>query len=740
MDAWRIGKRIAQGVLRRRKGLVVLCLLVTAAGALPAAYYLSKEPPRYKTTATILMEARPDRLPLFQEFSPFRPLTVQFAILRSRSLAESVAEQLPKTSLQDLVETSYQSGWKVFLANAYRRLVGAEPEIESPHRRAVNELQQARVHFLTQKTGLVHLSAEASRPQVAIDIANAYIEALLARTRSFNIDDARVQREFLEQQLNETKRALTTNEQTLRAFVSAHGGVKVPERAQATVARLAQAESALAEVSSNKKMLQTRLQGLRERVEDQKRQPAPATPAPPPAPAPLAPELQRLRTQLAQLETALIDLRVKYTEEHPRIVLVKDNIAELRAKLGDAVKAGAQPLPASAAIPPAERIDFAEQLVALEASYHAVSAQEEALRNQVNSLRRDMQGLSQSELEYSRLTRETDSARNLHALISDKLTAARIREQGEMKSVKVVDPPSWPRPVGGEKRLTFFMAALGLSLAAGAAVPAGVEWLLRRVENEDDVFAATGLPVLAVLPQLKRPPQFVANLRTPGRGAQRDAFMITESFRTLAIGVQLAARTHPIRTLLVASALASEGKSTVVMNLGLAFRESGKRVVLVDSDFFRPTLHQVMNVRATATGLTDAVRTDGDASEALVPVSERLWLMPRGRTTQPDSRGLIASQRMQAAIQGLSDRADFVICDSSPVLLFPDNLFLASAVDAVILVAHAGSTGCRDLERAKAALDGVGARMLGVVLNGVPPWSLRSSYSRYYGNYSRGDA
>ncbi|HXH83883.1 MAG TPA: polysaccharide biosynthesis tyrosine autokinase [Candidatus Tectomicrobia bacterium] len=741
MDTWRIVKRIAQGVLRRRKRLAVVCFLLAAVIALPTAYIVSKQPPRYRTTATILIEARPDRVPLFQEFSPFRPIGVQFAILRSRSLAEAVAEQLPKSSLQDLIEHSYQSDFQVLLGNLYTRLLGAEPEVESPHRRAVNELQRARVQFVTQKNGLVNISTEASRPQVAIDIANGYIEALLARTRSFNIDDARVQREFLEHQLNETKKTMTAAEQALRGFVGAHGGVKVPERAQATVARLSQVESALAEATSSRKMLESRLQSLRERVEQQKRQPAPPAPAAAPPPAPLPPDLQRLRAQLTQLEGALLDLRTKYTEEHPRVVLVKDRIAEVRAQLGDAVKASTAPLPASAAVPPAERVNFAEQLVALEASYHSVVAQEDALRNQANALRRDLQGLSQSELEYARLTREMDSARNLHALISDKLTAARIREQGEMKSVKVVDPPSWPRPVGGEKRMLYLLAALGVACVVGAGVPAGVELVRRKIENEDDVTAATGLPVLSVLPRLRRPPQFVANLRSPGRGGQRDAFIVTESFRTLAIEVQLAARTQPIRTLLIASALAGEGKSTVVVNLGLAFREAGRRVVLVDSDFFRPTLHQLMQVRTPATGLTDTVRADGDVGEALVPVSERLWLMPRGRTTQPDSRALIASQPMHRAIQGLADRADIVICDSSPVLLFPDNLFLASAVDAVVLVAHVGTTGCADLERAKVELDGVGARVIGVVLNGVPPWNVRSYYSRYYGSYySRGEA
>jgi Mrp family chromosome partitioning ATPase len=83
----------------------------------------------------------------------------------------------------------------------------------------------------------------------------------------------------------------------------------------------------------------------------------------------------------------------------------------------------------------------------------------------------------------------------------------------------------------------------------------------------------------------------------------------------------------------------------------------------------------------------------------------------------------------------MKKRTDFVICDSSPVLLIPDNLLLAGAVDGVVLVTKAGSTGFNDLARSKALLEGAGARVLGVVLNGVEPSSLRNYYRRYYDSY-----
>ena len=133
-----------------------------------------------------------------------------------------------------------------------------------------------------------------------------------------------------------------------------------------------------------------------------------------------------------------------------------------------------------------------------------------------------------------------------------------------------------------------FAAALGV----GAAVPAAVEWLHRKIENEDDVELATGLPVLALIPRIRGGrPMFMSGVPENGQGPS-DQLMFTEAFRALRVGIELSTRGEPLKRLLVTSAFADEGKSTVVANLGFALNESGRRVVLADTDFLRPTLHR----------------------------------------------------------------------------------------------------------------------------------------------------
>jgi len=727
MEPWQIIRSIGRGVIRRRKGVALLTFVVAALILLPLAYYLSKSPPRYVTSATILLETQPGHVPLFQEFSPVRPLPVQLAILYSRSLAEGVLERLPRGSFQDLLENPYYVDYAFEIKNAYRRLMGIEPEVRGGDERAVNELMNGRVRFEPNQYGIVRISAGASKPEVALGIVNSYIEALLARTRSFNIDDARLSREFLEQHVADVRQGLRAKEEALRSFTIEHGGITIPEQNQVTVGRLYQVENTLADVEANRKLAEARLKGLREKLESEKSAPV-ETAAPPPRPTP--PSVLRLREQLTKLEMTLLDYETQYTEQHPRVIRLKDRLAELQQQLAAAVKETAPTTPAAGAVPPSERANFAEQVVALETSVHALSAQEDALRQQAQGLRRNLGGLSKGEVEYSRLVRDVDSNRNLYALLTERLTAARIREQGNMKVVKVIDPPGPPASATTDKRMKFGGLALLLAVALGGGVP---------VESEEDVANSTGLNVLAVIPHLRSErPRFLSERQVTEIGDDRrlrENLLFSESFRNLRVAVELAMRADGLRTLVVASPFPDEGKSTVLVNLGLAFREAGRRVVLADTDFLRPTLHHALGVPQTAGGLVDALHTKRSIEQSLAPVGEGLWLVPRGMAIQPQTRGLLATTRLKELIEEMADKADLVLCDSSPVLLMSDNLFLASAVDGVILVAKTGKTGCRDLARAKSLLEEVGAKILGVVINDMPASALNGQYRRYYRAY-----
>ena len=141
MDTKTVIKQVAVSLFARRKKWIVLTTFAGLVFLVPAAYLLSKEPPRYRTTATILIDAKVERAPVFQELSPNRPLPVQLAILQSRLLAASVVEALPKSAVDDLVHNPYGRDYLGEFMDWVSRLRGKETPIMSPQRRAVAELR-----------------------------------------------------------------------------------------------------------------------------------------------------------------------------------------------------------------------------------------------------------------------------------------------------------------------------------------------------------------------------------------------------------------------------------------------------------------------------------------------------------------------------------------------------------------------------------------------------------------------
>lgn len=742
MDILTILKQVAQSVMARRKKWVLAGIALALLLFIPIAYWLSQEPPRYRTSALILIENKPDRTPLFQEFSPYRPLAVQFAILRSRSLAEVVIESLPRATVEDMIENPYSRDYALEFQNWMRRLRGEEIVVESPQRRALAELQQARVRFTPQgESGIVAITAEASKPRASLDIANTYIEALLSRTRSFNVDDTKVTREFLEQQHAQVSQALGQSDGALRQFTLARGGIKPPARNAETVQRLAQVEQTLAEIQANKNMSQNRLAAMKAKL-DALPAPAPSAPrvaAPPPPPR--SPRIQMLRGRLANLERQLLEYESLYTDRHPRVAGTRRQIDEVRAELGDAVKDMPQVAAASSAsaVPAQDRAAFAETVAALESSLLALSAQEEALRDQGATLRRSLSGLSRDEMEYTRLSSDNESNRRLQGILSEKMTAARMREQGEMKVVKVIDPPQVPFAAANQKRLKFLGIALALALVIGAGVPVAVEYFNRPVQTEQDIRQLTGLPVLSTVPLVRsRRSMFLLGSGQPEDVRQEDYFLFLEAFRKLRVEIQLLGREMPMRRVMIASALPGEGKSTVVVNLGLTFGEVGKQVIIADADFHRPTLHRTLKTPNNK-GFSDLLAGTGELRESMSLVAEGVWLSPRGGSSTALSRTGLGSQRLTEVIESMAAEAEYVLLDSSPILLIPDNLYMAAAADGVILVVQSGVTRPRELLRTKDIIEKSGTPIIGVVLNQVPVKAVNQYYN-YYRSYVRQDS
>ena len=190
-----------------------------------------------------------------------------------------------------------------------------------------------------------------------------------------------------------------------------------------------------------------------------------------------------------------------------------------------------------------------------------------------------------------------------------------------------------------------------------------------------------------------------------------------EAYRTLRTNIQFASLDKPLRTILATSSAPDEGKSTTIANLAVTIAQAEQRVILVDCDLRRPTLHTLFDVPNSA-GLTSMMLQE-EATPPLQPTDvPGLMLLPSG-PLPPRPADILGSRRMDAVIAALLEQADVVLFDTPPITSVTDAAVLATKVDGVLLVFRSGSTRRDRARDARRLLEKVNAHIVGVVLTDV---------------------
>ncbi|MGH2819476.1 MAG: polysaccharide biosynthesis tyrosine autokinase, partial [Candidatus Rokuibacteriota bacterium] len=284
--------------------------------------------------------------------------------------------------------------------------------------------------------------------------------------------------------------------------------------------------------------------------------------------------------------------------------------------------------------------------------------------------------------------------------------------------------PSSPQP----------LRAGGLALMAGLALGIGLAFLRERlderVRSRDALEANLGTPVLAAVPRIRAwKRKDVALLLA----RQQPESPIAETYRTLRTGVLFAAEQRQAKVILVTSATAGEGKSSVAANLGLLLAQAGSKVVLVSADLRKPRLSKFFGI-PEGRGLTNVLSGELPWSEALVPEAPNLAVLPAG-IGPGNPAEVLASGAMKELLEELLTVSDVVLLDAPPVLPVADAVSLAPRVDGVLFVTDASKASKKVLLLARQQLEQVGARFIGAVLNNFNPKKVDTGYGSYYETY-----
>ncbi|HEY5233878.1 MAG TPA: polysaccharide biosynthesis tyrosine autokinase [Verrucomicrobiae bacterium] len=346
------------------------------------------------------------------------------------------------------------------------------------------------------------------------------------------------------------------------------------------------------------------------------------------------------------------------------------------------------------------------------------------LKDQVESAKKKDQEEAQRGQPYWEAKRDLESDVQFHALLQAKIASDQLDLQIPKTSmVEIIDQAKPGKdPVRPNKTLNIILGII-IGLAVGIGLAFFIEYLDTSVKTIDDVERAFQSPVLGVIPQN------VGYLVDDKDGENRHA----EAYRVLRTNLLFSRKDEKFNTIVIVSAGAGEGKSTTTLNLATIFAQNGQRVLVVDSDLRRPTLHKLLHV-ANNLGLTNYLLKQNTIEEIVqtTPVPT-LHFMASGKLPS-GSMGILGSTQMREMISELKKRYDYIFFDSPPILGVSDASILASEVDMVMQVIQYRRYPQPMNLRAKQLIEKIGGNYAGIVLNNIN-MSQDESYYYYSGYY-----
>lgn len=712
------------GLRRRWKLVAAVAVLGVAAGA--AHFYVT--PPSYKAEAVLQIQRGnansllSNQFPWLDQYFNMEFYPTQYRLLESRGLAEQVVRDL---ALVDGLDPQARIG------GAGESGAGDDPAALGE---VANRLRAGLTVEPIRETQLVRLSYRAEDAEEAARVANGFARAFLefsVRTRSETMSETS---DVLAEQIQRFKDEVIDLEERLNQFSDQDRVLSFTPEGSVNLQRI--------------ERLNTELMGaMRERIDRQSRyQELASMPAETVAERGAGTVVAQLRGEVARLDREYQTKLQTYKESFPDMQVLAGEIERARAQLAGAVG------------------DEARRV--RQAAYGEVQAaqrEEQALADEIRRIKAAMAEENPQAVEFSSLQVELRTRREM----LDEL----LKRQGETvfatslqternSNVRIIDAALVPASPTYPSLRTDLSGGLAGGLLLGVGLGLLLQFLDRTLKSADELERVLGLPVLAVIPDLRQGargsayayreaygggPQGEAAPRRAGRQERkaggdeapiellphhRPRLAVSEAYRSLRTALLLSSA-HELKVLAVTSVEAAEGKTATATNLAVVLAQLGRRVLLLDADLRKPRLHKVFGV-SNRTGLVTYLTTGSD--QGIVHRSEvgGLFVVPAG-PIPPNPSELLSSDRMRELIARLRQSFDFVVFDTPPTLAVTDSTLVGSLTDGVVLCVRSAQVDRREAQRALDRLRLAEVRVLGTVLNAhrAGGGSYRYAYESY---------
>ena len=572
------------------------------------------------------------------------------------------------------------------------QLVPAGTPLTDPQRQAMVGmfLGSLKVRSIPS-TQIVEVHFRSRDPKLSALVANTLVEKYMERNLETRYQSTVQVSNWLSHQMADLQSRADDSQRKLADFQKEHNVLGVDENDNIIVDRLKMLNQQLTEAEADRIVKEARYRL--------------AATGNPEFIATVVPTLQNLRNQEAELRAQVAQLSAKYGSGYPRLREEQAQLKELQAAI---------------------QKEVANVGTRLHDEYQSSANAEKGLRNEFERQKEEAYKLNQHAIEYAVLKHDVESGRDLHDNLQLKLRLAGVTAGLNSTYISVIDRAEVPIvPVLPRRSMNLLAGLLG-GLLLGVVLAYAVESMDDTLSSSEELEAVAHLPVLCNIPESGK------SQRRQLSGEVRDHLpnipimlehpnsQAAEAFRGLRTSLLLSSPDRPQKLIAVVSSLAAEGKTTVSVNLGIAFAQRGESVLLIDADLRRSTMHNHFSLPQAPFGVS-TVLTQGFDERALlspVPSLPLLKLMPAG-PHPPNPSELLGSRRMQQMLQDLSQRFDRIVIDTPPVISVADSLALTHIADSTVLVVRSGVSRRKAVRRGRDLLNRAKSHLVGIVFNCV---------------------
>ena len=579
---------------------------------------------------------------------------------------------------------------------------------------------------LSPNTRIIEVHYRSADPQMAANAVNTLMQTYVENNFKTRFESTMQASDWLSQQLVDLQMKVETSQEKLVRYQKEHEILGTDEKQNITMEKLEEISKELTAAESERMDKEVLFRLVASGDPDAIASTAAAVEASGGGQSDSG-LLAMLRAKQADLKIQAAELSTQFGPSYPKLTQLNNQLKEIDSQTQAETK---------------------KILAKVRGQYQAAMQREQILHDAFDKQKQEANKLNESAIEYSLLKRDVDTNRQLYEGLLEKLKEAGVAAGLKSNNFRIVDsarPPQFPVEPNIPRNLLF--AAL-LGLASGVGLAFLLEGLDNTVRTTEQAQLISGVASLGMIPLGPKSVPEGSNAKRLVIATSKEAVelvtqtrphsQMAESYRALRTSLLLSNLGAPPKVIMVTSALPQEGKTTTSINTAFVLAQKGVRVLLIDADLRRPTIHNTLGM-GPHSGLSNVLTGSTSLEQAITQTAllPNLFVLPAG-TPPPNPAELLGSSDLKDMLDRLKEQYDHIVVDTPPALSVTDAVVLSPRADAVVLVIRSGQTTKQVLRRSRDVLAQVNAKIVGVLLNAV---DLSSPdyyyYYEYQGKYSR---